>query len=169
MSAIEQIRFDELSVWGKLGEAPTGRILQIGKIDAAPQVVLRAEIARPSGGFGGIVPINGDTRSIFAHDTEVSDRAAIDLSEIVDIVLSGPSPERPRWGAGPIGSVCQVTIDNEPTWGMSISTIGNPNVHSGYMLLTGTLRGFIMQNATTAIVLGTAEVVPKALYRAAKP
>ena len=108
MPPIDAIPLSLVEVHRKISDAPVGAVLQITPGDFSPDanvVVLRCQQKTANGQSDGFVFLEGAPAGIFVTDEQQSNKPAIDLTNITEIVLQELSLSEPIKG----GDVCHAT------------------------------------------------------------
>jgi hypothetical protein len=153
MPPIDAIPLNLVEVHRKISDAPVGAVLQIAPGDFSQDthvVVMRCQQKTANGQSDGFVFLEGAPAGIFVTDEQQSNKPAIDLTNITEIVLQELSLSEPIKG----GDVCHAS------GGILCLAVTHPSAPAsivGYARLEAPRKGHI-EDATEHIRVGRPSV-----------
>lgn len=159
---LTRIKLSAMKVISDVSEAALGTILQIWLGDAGAVTCIRAERTGPALGSDGqgVVLLEGKEQGVYLTLNQVGYCSAIDLTDLVDIVIIDPAPNRSISYTGTALGIYEITDKN----GTRFFALGTRNhkdaAVTGYVTLTGESAGRI-DRIPSAVYLGGATVLPR--------
>jgi len=155
MPVIKEIALNDFIVLQDYGTAIPSKLLLVAQDINA--VGMRC-VFSPADGLSnpGFVPLEGDKFGAFISDENISYRAALDVSALVQIVIGDSTAERVSSAPLNVGDICIVYGRDEIC--MAIAHPSNPTAVGGHLILTGDKKGHIVGGSGARLRLGRASL-----------